>query len=187
MILAVATSVVGAAGVVVGVVLTSLTQLWVESRRARREERREDERKAAELRLAVRLVVEELIEAEQMIREAAKAGHYWSADRQLSSSVWIEHRAILATYVPGPADWLAITPAFKELNRLNRLVNERRAQFPDEVSVPVEPTDDSYAAWHHIHRGIWGLEATIDMAEDVETWLDTIKRMEQAHWGEARS
>ncbi len=119
-----------------------------------------------------------------MIREAVKAGHYWSADRQLSSSLWIEHRVTLARYVPGPADWLGITPAFKELNRLNRLVNERRAQLADEASVPVESTDDTYPAWYHIHRGIWGLEATIDMAEDTDTWIETIKRIERAHWGD---
>lgn len=169
-----------------GALVSSLTQTRMDRRKAKREERREVERREAELRLAVRLVVEELSEAEQMIREAAKAGHYWEADRELSSPLWIEHRATLATYVPGPADWLEITPAFKELSRLNRLVNERRAQLADEASVPVEPTDDSYAAWYHAHRAIWGLEATIDMAEDVETWLVTMERLNQAHWGDRR-
>jgi hypothetical protein len=183
MILAVSTSVVGAAGVVVGVFLTSLTQVWRESRQAKREERRDSDRNARELTLAVRLVVEELSEAEQLIREAVKAGHYWQDDRAPSDALWIEHRPVLATYVPGPADWLGITPAFPELKRLNQLVHERRGQSADGEKVPVLPDDDTFAAWYHIHRAIWGLEATIDMADGVKAWSDRIDRVKQAYWG----
>ena len=168
MILAVSTSVVGAGGVVVGVLLTSLTQLWVDRRRAKCEEQRDSARDARDLRLAVRLVVEELSEAEQLIREAVKVGHYWPANRVPSDTLWIEHRPVLATYVPGPSDWLEITPAFRELNRLNRLFSERRGQSSDGENVPVHADDDTFSAWYRIHRAIWGLEATIDMADDVE-------------------
>jgi hypothetical protein len=183
MILAVSTSVVGAAGVVVGVLLTSLTQVWRDSRQAKRKEQRDSDRNARELTLAVRLVVEELTEAEGLIREAVKAGHYWAADRSPSNALWLEHRPVLATYVPGPADWLGITPAFPELNRLNQLVHERRGQSGDGEKVPVLPDDDTFAAWYHIHRAIWGLEATIDMAEDVKGWSDRIDQMKQVYWG----
>jgi hypothetical protein len=183
MILAVSTSVVGAAGVVVGVLLTSLTQVWVDSRRAKREEQRDSDRNARELTLAVRLVVEELTEAERLIREAAKAGHYWAVDQAPSTALWIEHRPVLATYVPGPADWLGITPAFPELNRLDQLVHERRGQSADGEKVPVLPDDDTFAAWYHIHRAIWSLEATIDMADGVKEWSDRIDRMKQRYWG----
>jgi hypothetical protein len=183
MVLAVSTSVVGAAGVVVGVLLTSLTQVWVDSRRTKREEQRDSDRNARELTLAVRLVVEELTEAECLIREAVKAGHYWPANQSPSNALWIEHRPVLATYVPGPADWLGITPAFPELNRLNQLVHERRGQSADGGNVPVLPDDDTFAAWYHIHRAIWGLEATIDMAEEVDAWLARIDRTKQTYWG----
>ncbi len=183
MIPAVSTSVVGAAGVVVGVLLTSLTQVLVDSRRAKREAQRDSDRNARELTLAVRLVVEELTEAERLIREAVKAGHYWAADQAPSNALWIEHRSVLATYVPSPADWLGITPAFPELNRLNQLVCERRSQSGDGKKVPVLPDDDTFSAWYHIHRAIWGLEATIDMADDLEEWSDRIDRMKQAYWG----
>lgn len=183
MILAASTSVVGAAGVVVGVLLTSLTQVWRDSRRAKREEQRDSDRNSRELTLAVRLVVEELSEAERLIREAVKAGHYWTADQSLADTLWIEHRPVLATYIPGPADWLGITPAFPELNRLNQLVDERRGQSADGESVTVLSDDETFAAWYHIHRAIWGLEATIDMADDVKAWSDRIDRMKQAYWG----
>jgi hypothetical protein len=181
-ILAVSTSVVGAGGVLVGVLLTSLTQIWVDTRRAKREERRDFDRDARELRLAVRLVVEELSEAEQLIREAVKAGHYWTVDRALSDALWIEHRPILASYVPGPSDWLEITPAFRELSRLNWLVAERRNQSIDEKP-PIHAGDDAFAAWYRIHRAIWGLEATIDMADDVTEWSECIERTKEAYWG----
>src|ERR1700691_2345395 len=181
MILAVSTSVVGAAGVVVGVLLTSLTQVWVDSRRAKREEQRDSDRNARELTLAVRLVVEELTEAECLIREAVKVGHYWATDRSPSSALWIEHRPVLATYVPGPADWLGITPAFTELNRLTQIVHARPSQFADGEKVPVLPEDDTLAAWYHIHRAIWGLEASIDMADSVKEWSDRIDRIKQAY------
>jgi hypothetical protein len=183
MILATATTTVGAAGVLVGVLVTSLTQLWVDSRRAQREQQKEDERRAAERRLAVRLVAEELSEAEQMIAETAKAGHYWRAGHQLPNALWVEHRPALAAHFPGPADWQSITTAFKELNRLNRLVNERRDQLAPAQPVPVQPVDDTRAAWYEIQTAIWVLEATIDMANDVATWLARMKRLEQAHWG----
>jgi len=183
MVLAVSTSVVGAAGVVVGVLLTSLTQVWGDSRRAKREDQRDADRNARELTLAVRLVVEELTEAERLIRDAVKAGRYWPADQSPSDTLWIEHRPVLATYVPGPADWFGITPAFPEINRLNQLVHERRGQSADGERVPVLPDDETFAAWYHIHRAIWGLEATIDMAEDVDAWLARIDRTKQAYWG----
>jgi hypothetical protein len=154
----------------------------MERRRAKREQLREAESRDGELRLAVRLVVDELSEAEQMIREAATAERYWEADRQLPDAMWVKYRTILATYVPGPADWLGITPAFKELNRLNRVVEERRHRIDAGGEVPVEPGDDTYAAWYEVHRAIWGLEATIDMEDDVATWLTTMERLAQAHW-----
>jgi hypothetical protein len=185
MILGAATTVVGAAGVLVGVLVTSLTQLWVDSRRARREQQRENARRAAEMRLAARLVVEELSEAEQMVSEAAKMGHYWRADRQLSNAVWVEHRPALAAHFPGPADWRSITSGFKELNRLNWLVNERRDQLAGGQNLPVESSDDTQAAWYEIQTAIWILESTIDMADDVTTWHARIKRQEQAHWGDS--
>jgi hypothetical protein len=107
-------------------------------RRARREQQREDERRAAEVWLAVRLVAEELSEAKRIIAETAKAGHHWRAGRQLSNALWVEHRPALAARFPGRADWRSITSAFKELNRLNWLVNERRDQLAPTQPVPVE-------------------------------------------------
>jgi hypothetical protein len=183
MILAVSTSVVGAGGVLVGVLLTSLTQVWVDSRRGKREDKQAADRSARELTLAARLVVEELTEAERLIREAVTVSHYWAEDESPSDALWIEHRPILATYVPGPADWLGITPAFPEINRLNQLVRERRSQITDGESVPVLTEDETFAAWYRIHRAIWGLEGTIDMAEDVQAWSDRVDRMKEAYWG----
>jgi hypothetical protein len=179
----VATSVIGAGGVLVGVLVTALTQIWVENRRAGRDQRRESERREAELRLAVRLVVEELSEAEEMIREAASAGHYWAADRELSTSVWAEHRPALAAYFPGPADWRSITAGYKELRRLNRLVNEHRNQLARGDNVSVETSDETLESWHEIQHAIWVLEANIEMADDTAAWLVHMKRLEQANWG----
>jgi hypothetical protein len=61
-------------------------------------------------------------------------------------------------------------------------LNLRLAPLP----VPVQPGDDTRAAWYLIQTAIWVLEATIDMAEeDVATWLPRMKRLEQAHWGDS--
>jgi hypothetical protein len=182
-ILAVATSLVGAGGVLVGVLMTALTRIWLENRRAGRNQRRESERRSAGLRLAVRLVVEELSEAEEMIREAARVGHYWPADRQLPDTAWAEHGPTLAAYFPGPADWRSITAGYKELRRLDRLVNERRGQLASGDSVSVETGDDTLVSWHEIQHTIWVLEANIDMADDTAAWLVQMKRLEQVHWG----
>ena len=152
----VVTALVGVGGVLVGALVSSRTQIRMDKRKAKREERRDAGRREGQLRLAVRLVVEELSEAEQMIREAAAAAFYWKADRQLPNAAWVKYRAILATHVPGPADWLGITPAFTELDRLNRLVGERRGAMADGDRVPVEPEDDTYVAWYTAQRAIWG-------------------------------
>ncbi len=101
----------------------------------------------------------------------------------LSDALWLEHRPVLATYVPGPSDWLEITPAFRELSRLNWLVTERRGQSGDGEKPPVHANDDTFAAWYRIHRAIWGLEETIDMADDVEAWVARIDGMKQTYWG----
>jgi hypothetical protein len=95
----------------------------------------------------------------------------------------IEHRSVLAAYVRGPADWLGITPAFPELNRLNQLVQERRHQSGDDARLPVLADDETFLAWYQIHRAIWGLEATIDMAEEVQEWSSRIDRMKQIYCG----
>lgn len=189
MYLAVSTSLlvagVGAAGVLLAGLVASLTKLRAEDRRAKREERGHEEGRARELRLAVRLVVEELSEAERLIREAARAGHYWPAGRRLSHAVWAEHKATLASNFSGPADWQAIRPAFSELNRLNWLVAERRDRRGIGDIVPVEAGDDTRVAWYEVQRAIWGLEASIDMADDVATWLRQTKHLEQSHWGDS--
>jgi hypothetical protein len=130
-------------------------------------------------------VAEELSEAEQMIAETATAGHYWRAGRQLPNALWVEHRPALAAHFPGPADWHSITSAFKELNRLNGLVNERRDQLAPAEPVPVQPGDDTRAAWYEIQTAIWVLEGTIDPSEDTASWLVRMKRLEQAHWGDS--
>lgn len=172
-----------AGGLVVAGLMAALSRVWVDRRTARRDARRTHERAAAQLRLAVRLVVEELFEAERMIRGAAKTGCYWRVQRELSTAVWKEHAGTLAVQISGPADWQGVTPAFKELDRLNRLVSERRRRVGIGIEVPVEAEDETLAAWHEVQRAIWGLEASIHMAEDIPSWLAQLKRLEQAHWG----
>jgi hypothetical protein len=184
-ILAVATSVVGAGGVLVGVLVTALTKIRVDNRRAARDQRRESEGTRTELRRAVRLVVEELSEAEEMIREAARVGHYWAAERQLSNAVWLEHRPTVAAYFPGPADWRSITAGYKEVRRLSRVVNERRDRLAPGTNVTVEASDDTLVSWHEIRHTIWVLEANIDMADDTATWLEEMRGLERAHWGDS--
>ena len=103
---------IGAGGAIIGGGLTSGTQLLIESQRARRERRAARARDGTALRLATRLLIEELADNEALLRSAAKTWRYWSPERQLSTAVWSQYRGTLAQVIESPLSWRVITAAF---------------------------------------------------------------------------
>lgn len=97
-------------------------------------------RREEDLRLSARLVAYELGGAEELLREAS-SGAYWSSDHQLSTESWAEHRTTLAARLSGSADWNCVIEAYQEIDRINRVVGERRRQRSDgEASVEDDDT-----------------------------------------------
>jgi hypothetical protein len=173
--------VVGAGAVIGGVIVTSFTQIRVDSAKERREHQRAVSRREEELRLSVRLVAYELGSAEHLLREAASSHAYWSGDHQLSTESWAEHRTTLAAQLSGPADWDRIIEAYQEIDRINSLVSERRRQSVDSDALVED--DDTLTSWRIIMYAIGVLHATVDDWYGTDSWLARQAGLERIHWG----
>lgn len=170
-----------AAGAAIGAVaVSSFTQIWVDSHKERREQQRAVSRREEDLRLSARLVAYELGGTEELLREAASSGAYWSSDHQLSTESWAEHRATLAARLSGPADWNCVIEAYQEIDRINRIVGERHRQSSDgEASVE---DDDTLTSWRIIMYAIGVLDATVHDWHDIDSWLARQTSLERIHW-----
>ena len=160
-----------------GGILTVGASVWLDSRRAKREDKARKAADKRELRLATRLIIEELADAMKLVEEAVRARTYWPAPRQLSTAVWTEYRATLAQHVESPWTWRVITIAFDEVNRLNWLVGlraqqtrvraETRPRFritpPFIGAIPVTDEDETRKAWRAMRAGICELEQLISV------------------------
>jgi hypothetical protein len=171
-----------AAGAAIGAVaVSSFTQIRVDSRKEKRERQRDVSRGEEDLRLSARLVSYELGGAEELLREAASSGAYWSSDHQLSTRSWAEHRTTLAARLSSPADWNCVIEAYQEIDRINRLIGERRRQRSDgEASVE---NDDTLTSWRVIMYAIGVLDATVHDWHGTDSWLARQTGLERIHWG----
>lgn len=158
-------AVVGALGVLGGVALSTGGQLLVDGRRGRRERATEAKREARELRLAVRLVIEELAEAAALIENAAGSRRYWAAPRELPTTTWSQYKTEIAGAIDSAADWRLITAAYDAVNDLNWTVQHRRTKTTaieeDEFRARLHEHDDTRAKWRTIRQAIETLEKTI--------------------------
>jgi hypothetical protein len=121
-----ATTLLGAG---VGGAITGIITLRAEDKRQRfareREEREEarqregDERERERaLQQAARLVLEELGDNVELIREAVRLGYYWPGGRQLPMEVWTAYRSVLAADL-SDEDWFGVTLAYESVNVQN--------------------------------------------------------------------
>jgi hypothetical protein len=129
---------IGAGGAVVGGLLTSLSNLGLEARRAKRDRETASERERREMRIAARLVREELDNARELVADAIESGAYRTTpDRQLATAARTDLRAVLAGD-PDDIRWAVVATAFAEMNRLNWVVLERHKQLRGNVLVTTE-------------------------------------------------
>lgn len=183
-----AAALIGALGAVIGGILTASGQLLIDRGRAKREREGEDRRQARELRLAVRLVTEELAESFSLIEESAKSCRYWVAPRRLPTETWNQYRTDIASAIDSPAEWRYITMAYDAINNLNWIVEHRRRTSGDttghQLGFFVNPADDMREVWRAVRTGIETLEETLHVPppasrlgsgnryrESVERWL----------------
>jgi hypothetical protein len=180
-----AAALIGAGGVIIGGSLTTLSNVWLDGRRAEREALAARESDRRDLRLAVRLVIEELADSEQLVREAASAGQYWAAPRVLSADVWTQYRTVLAQSIESPFEWRVITLAFDEGNRLNWIVGTRGSQHSPSrfrEAERVDESDDVRRAWRAMRAGIRTLEHLIQVQGPASRMLRSDEEIEREVW-----
>jgi hypothetical protein len=179
-------AVIGAGGVVFGGVLTTSGQLIVERGRARRERDAGRQKELLELRLAARLVVEELAECAALIEKAAETGRYWRAPRQLPAGSWDEYRTDIAVALDSAAEWRKVTTAYDATTNLNWTVEHRRNtdQTLDSASQGpfVKPEEQMRAVWRSIQEAIGALEHTIHTDSEGARFDPDFREHEGALW-----
>lgn len=117
-------AVFGLVGVLIGGLITAGTEWWSSRQdRVRAEEERRDD-----LRAACRLVAMELEGIKTAVVWAEREGRWWIEER-LPTSLWLEHRALLARELSRD-DWDAVDVAYYNVEALNRV---RRLDRPDAV------------------------------------------------------
>jgi hypothetical protein len=106
---------IASGGAVVGSMIATIPNAVLAHRRDRRDASIDHGRVASEIRLAARLIAQELEEsAAQLVRRAD--GHT-SADTRPSfpTAAWQLHRSTLASALESPADWRVLTHAYSAL------------------------------------------------------------------------
>ncbi len=150
------------ASVAIGGLLTIGGSLLTDRARANREAEAEERTVARQVRLAARLVVEELAESLALIEEAAERRRYWVGARQLPTNTWNLYRTEIAAAIESNLDWRQITEGYDAINNLNHLVNHRRQTDTDtsghRLGFRVGPHDGTRAAWREVRQAILVLE-----------------------------
>lgn len=178
---------IGAGGAVIGGGLTSLGQLAADWRQASRHSAAEHKLRSIEWRQAVRLILEELRDAELLIREATAARRFWRPPRQLLTPNWQKYSPHLAAYLEdSPADsalWKCVASAFSELNRLNWVSDDRwraaeRLAAVNQDGRPARariwPNDNTRVAWRSVRAAIRGLATSLGQTPNDDD--DTLEK-----------
>jgi len=179
-------AVIGAAGVLAGSAITMAGQFLNGEVQWRRERDAAQGREKRALRLSVRLVMEELAEALNLIEKAARSGRYWPMPREMPTGTWSEYRTDLAAAIDGPLDWRILTMAYDAINNLNWTVQHRR--FSDQtvdgarLGVWVNPEDNTRQVWRAVRQAIQVLEQTIGVAGPASRMLGEPGDVERQCW-----
>lgn len=151
--------------------LTTSGQLLIERGRGNRERQAEDRRHARQLRLAVRLVMEELAESLSLIETAARSRRYWIGPRYLPTATWSEYRTEIAGIVESALDWRRITGAYDAINDLNWVVDHRRRTSRDSSGPTrgfwIEPVDGTRDAWLRVRLALETLEGSLGISREA--------------------
>lgn len=179
-------AVIGAVSVAGGVVLSIGGQLLVDGRRSRREREAEAKRGTRQLRLAVRLVMEELADAAGLIENAARSRRYWPAPRELATTTWNEYKMEIAGAIDSALDWRSITSAYDAVNDLNWTVQHRRTKTTPaeelEFGARLDEHDHMRAKWRTIQLAMKTLETTIAVQGSASRMLRKQGDAESEFW-----
>lgn len=173
-------------GALGGAAVSTGNQVYLDWRGRHADDRAAQERDKRALRLAARLVMEELADSQQLVADAGKSRRYWAAPRNLSTDVWGQYRTDIAALIEYPTEWRRITAAFDAINNLNWTVQHRR-NHSQEVSTTVEGArveaeDGTRRVWRAIRDAIEALEGAIEVQGAASRLLADQTDEEQLYW-----
>lgn len=181
-----AAALIGAGGALFGGALTTSGQMLIERARGKREIAAEERRQARDIRLAVRLVAEELAESMSLIETAAQTHRYWIGPRDLPVTTWVQYQTDIAAQIESPIDWRLITAAYDAINNLNWIVQHRRVtdQTVDTTiqGAPVWPKEETRETWRQIRAAIGALERAIGVMGPASRMLGEVEAVERTLW-----
>lgn len=134
---------VGLLGVILGGIITLVSNYVLEARRERAINEKESCNKVLEVKRASRLIDEELSVGEAAARICIQQRHWWSQDVELTSSDWQKYRGIIAPEL-SDLDWGAVTNAVRAVDNL-KVVRENAPGRPltgpisDMTATLIEP------------------------------------------------
>jgi hypothetical protein len=169
-------------GVGLGATLSTGGSVFNDRLRSNREANAKGVADAKALRLAVRLVLEELAESGSLIEGAAKSRQYWPAPRKLPTATWDEYKTEIASAIEAPLDWRIITAAYDSVNSLNWTVEHRRRNPPTGGLFWVESEDETREKWRSIRLAIAILEQTIAVQGPASRVLREREDAEREFW-----
>lgn len=173
-------------GALGGAAVSTGNQVYLDWRRRNADDRAARERDKRALRLAARLVMEELADSLQLVADAGRSRRYWAAPRNLSTDVWGQYRTDIAALIQYPTEWRRITAAFDAINNLNWTVQHRR-HHSQEVATTVkgarvESADGTRRVWRAIRDAIEALEGAIEVQGAASRLLADRADEEQLYW-----
>jgi hypothetical protein len=176
-------AVIAGVAAVVGGLLTAGSNLGVETLRRRDERSARAERDKRELRQATRLLLTELAEIGQAIRQCAKSHLTWPNDRQLPNFAWREYRAILAAHLPLHA-WRWVESAYSEANELNWTVLEVNAAYDRNGATSFGDNEWLRQPFRTVNHAMAELERTLDEPRGAfgYTGYASIEDLEDGVW-----
>jgi hypothetical protein len=137
----VADAILAAFAALVGGALTTGSNLFLESRRGRREQELRDIATARETRQAARLLLAEIGDVEGALAQARRSGLYPPArEARLETRVWQTARPVLASGLDDKS-WESTAHAFDELARLTWVLRDRARHSADGQRLQVAPDD----------------------------------------------
>ena len=176
-------AIIAGVSAVIGGLLTAGSNLAVEALRRRQQRESQAERDERELRQATRLVLAELAEIGQAIKQTAKSHLTWRSDRLLPAFAWREYRAILAAHLPLQA-WRWVETAYNEANGLNWRVLEKNREFKSDG--PIHFIDNEWLRdpFRTVHHAMAELEQALGDARGVfgYTGYASVEELEEGVW-----
>lgn len=153
------------------------TTLYFQRRKETLDRERAKEADNRELRRALRLVRDELIENGATIEVAREAQTWWSfPPNDLSVEPWQDWRSSLADLLDEQGAWSFLSSAFSEINDFNLKLAMFRAgrEYPSEMASHLGHQNVYNEGWSERHSG-----------EITPQWDDALMRLQTAlEWGE---